>query len=283
MTLLEVREYFRRFTCGVLTSSEKNKIEIESFISTRNINLERYLKQDAWNHDSDGSTRVYLIRDPNGQIVLFFSLKCGAVFTTPILDDKYQELKPVEKEFVQMIVDARMKNDQELFYQYMDLGPKIFSNFDLISKIQEHRYASKKESQETGDSNYVLKVDKCYAAIELQHFCKHKDYKLPSEIKFPLGFGLFWEKIVPLIEEIISKVGCEYLFLFAADRSENADEKRLISYYKEALCFFALDDEGVVALKPEYDDNCVGLLQRTQYLSNTRESAWEAFSDHVST
>ena len=283
MTLLEVREYFRRFTCEALTSSENNRIEIESFCASRNINLERYLKQDAWEHDSEGSTRVYLIRDPEGQIVLFFSLKCGALFTTPILDDKYQELTPAEKEFVQMLVDARMNNNRELFYQYMELGEQTFLNFEVIAKIQEHRYASKKESQEAGDSNYVLKVDKCYAAIELQHFCKHTNYKLPPEIKFPLGFGLFWEKIVPLIEEVISKVGCEYLFLFAADRSENSEEKRLISYYKEALCFFELDDEGVVALKPEYDDNCIGLLQRTQYLLDTRESAWEAFSDHVST
>ncbi len=283
MTLLEVRKYFRRFTCEVLTSSEMNKTEIENFSSPRNKNLEQYLKKEAWYHDSDGCTRVYLIKDPQGQIVLYFSLKCSAVFTTHALDDRYQELEPAEKEFVQMLLDARINNNSELFYEYMKWGKSAFSNFNVIAQIQEHQYASKMESQVTADSNYVLKVDKCYAAIELQHFCKHNGYKLPTDINFPLGFGLFWEKIVPLIEEITHKVGCEYLFLFAADCSENPNEKRLISYYKEALCFMELDDEGVIALKPEYDDNCIGLLQKTQSLSTMREYAWESFSDHVGT
>lgn len=46
-----------------------------------------------------------------------------------------------------------------------------------------------------------------------------------STINVLLGFGLFWEKIVPIIEEISKKVGCKYLYLFAADETQKENDK----------------------------------------------------------
>lgn len=285
MTVSEVREYFKTFTCEVLTSSENNKSEIQDFsCKIRGNNLERYLKESAWEHDSDRITRVYLVRDPKGHIVLFFSLKCGAVFTTYQLDDSFRLLNPAEKAFVRLLVESKDNGDIDLFYQLIGSGTETFPDkISLLEQIATHRYKSKNESQDVGDVHNVVKVDSCYAAIELQHFCKRDDYRLDPKIHFPLGFGLFWERIVPIIEEITEMVGCEYLYLFAADRSDNPDDKKLVSYYKEALFFYDIDDEGVIVLKPEYDNNCVGLLQKTKYLSTMREDAWESFSDHAST
>ena len=49
---------------------------------------------------------------------------------------------------------------------------------------------------------------------------------IPDEhLDFPLGFGIFWEVIVPRILEITEHIGCQYLYLFAADHMEQADSK----------------------------------------------------------
>ena len=80
---------------------------------------------------------------------------------------------------------------------------------------------------------------------------------------------------------VAQKVGYEYLYLFAADRSDNPDDKKLVSYYKDALGFREVDEEGGIALKPGYDDNCIGLLQSVDQMVQTSHYAWESFSDHV--
>lgn len=73
MTIEETRQYFRSFKCEVLTSDENNKSMISEFQSQINNNgLGDYLKNSAWNEDIDGETRVYLVKDQNEHIALFF-------------------------------------------------------------------------------------------------------------------------------------------------------------------------------------------------------------------
>lgn len=284
MTIEEVQNYFNQFKCEVLTSASENEVEIQSFSSKlRNNQLEGFLRDEAWQADKDGSTRVYVVREPaNNKIVLFFSLKCGTTFTTHDLDDRFRELNSAERDYVKELVKARQSKNTDLFYQYIAIGESLFpEKHSLLIQIADHRYNSKNESHEVNDAHNVMKVDKCYASIELQHFCRCDDYKINPEVKFPLGFGLFWQIIVPRVLEIAKHVGCEYLYLFAADKSDNPEDKKLISYYKEALGFYDLDDEGVIVLKPGYDDDCVGLLQSVMWLDTTREEKWQEFSDHA--
>ena len=120
-----------------------------------------------------------------------------------------------------------------------------------------------------------------YSAIELKHLCKCDSFDTRNITGFPLGFGLFWCKIVPLILDIAKMVGCEYLYVFAADRSDDLDASKLITYYKQSLCFRGLDSEGVEALKPGYDENCKGLIQPVRYLPEMEKDIWEMFSDHA--
>lgn len=284
MAIEDVQKFYQSFQCEVLTSSDKNKSEIQDFSSKiRKNSLEQYLKERAWESDSNGETRVYLIREPeNKQIVMFFSLRCGLAFTTHNLDDAYQSLNNIEKAFVQKIVDSRLKEPASYPDKYMESAKKIYPhNWENLLKISERRYETQKEANSIGDSKSVQKVEACYAAIELQHFCRADNYSIPPDIKLPLGFGLFWEIIVPRIIEITNMVGCEYLYLFAADRSDNPDDKKLISYYKDSLSFCELEGEGVILLKPEYDNNCMGLLQNAQCLQTSREDAWERYADII--
>lgn len=59
---------------------------------------------------------------------------------------------------------------------------------------------------------------------------------------------MFWQFIVPKILDLMEIVGCEYLFLFAADLSEDAD---LVNYYVDNLEFIDASEHS--AATPMYD------------------------------
>ena len=69
--------------------------------------LEKFLKDRAWEADSEGETRVYLVKDENGSVVLFFSLKCGLLYKKY----QYDELEEDKREFVNLLIEAIQQKD----------------------------------------------------------------------------------------------------------------------------------------------------------------------------
>ncbi len=289
LTIDEVRDYFKSFKCEVLTSSEQNRSEIQGFSSSIWKNhLDGYLKNEAWEDDESGKTRVFLIRDAKNQIVAYFSLKCGMVFVTDELDDEFHCLSDDEKTIVNTLIQYRVNmssnGSTDAFNDIVKMmASEIGDNrLSRLLKIMEHKVKTKREIRELApEQNGIIRVQECCAAIELQHFCKCDEYKMPNGIRFPLGFGLFWEQIVPKVSEIAENIGCEYFYLFAADNTDEEGKQKLVDYYITALGFSNLYDEGVIALMPDYDRDCVGLQQKSEYLFATREDMWQTFSDVV--
>lgn len=259
-----------------MTSKESNKDTILEFQSQKNHNtLCEYLKSNAWNDDLDGETRIYLVKDTEGRVALFFSLKCGLLFNK----NQYDKLEEDERAFVDMLVEAKRNNDQETINGYYEYGNLEFSDIDRLFLIAEKRIESKDETQELGDGKNALKVAECFSGIELRHFCRNEAYHCPSDLKTPLGFGIFWEVIVREIFKITRQIGCKYLYLFAADKTENSDIKKLVRYYKSALKFYECEEDDIIIIKPEYDKNCYGLIQEISKLSSNQEAVWQEFSD----
>lgn len=139
----------------MLTSNQKNKNLLEEFRSQKNRNtLEEYLKKQAWKEDLDGETRIYLVKDSVGRIVLFFSIKCGLLFRK----NQYDKLEEYERTFVDMVVKAKEQGDQETINSYYEYGSEEFSDIDRLFKIAEKRIDSKNETKELDDGQYTLKV-----------------------------------------------------------------------------------------------------------------------------
>ena len=259
-----------------MTSKEDNKNIISEFQSQRNNNtLGIYLKNNAWEDDLEGETKIYLVKDLKGRAALFFSLKCGLLFSK----NQYDKLEEDERDFVDMIVDAKQNNNQETLNGYYEYGSSEFSDIDRLFLIADKRIESKNEIQKLGDGKNVLKVAECFSGIELQHFCRNEAYCCPSDLKTPLGFGIFWEVIVREVLKITRQIGCKYLYLFAADKTENSDIKKLVRYYKNTLKFYECEEDDIIIIKPEYDNNCYGLVQEISKLSSNQEAVWQEFSD----
>lgn len=123
----------------------------------------------------------------------------------------------------------------------------------------------------------ITHVGKTYSGVELVHFCANtatddlwKMLCLPKE----RGAVVFWQFIVPIVSKIRELVGCEYLFLFAADLSEF---HTLLDYYQNQMGFA---DEGEMATaKPLYDLSCKFMYQETAALAARREEFFENFND----
>ena len=288
MNIADVKEYFSSFKCESLTSREQNQVDILSFSSNiqNSTSLEDYLKTEAWSEDKDGKTRTYIVRDPKtNKIVLYFSIKCGLVFSTDEIDDRYKGLNEDEKTLVNEFVNLLSKG-QQIDDMYED-SRSIYPNLDILKALAKERKRRKIGFSDMDDYSNIYKVDKCYSAIELQYLCRCDDFTIPPKFLAVsqksggyLGFGLFWQIIVPKIVDISKKIGCEYFYLFAADHSENKEDKKLINHYKEALMFGELSDFDIILLKPNDNKNCLGLAQPINSLLACRESAWEKYSDH---
>ena len=77
--------------------------------------------------------------------------------------------------------------------------------------------------------------------------------------------SFFWQFLIPKIFELRKIVGCEYLFLFAADLTP---DEILINYYKSNLGFTDSNEHGTAI--PFYDNGCKFLYQE---LKNIEERA----------
>lgn len=153
---------------------------------------------------------------------------------------------------------------------------KAYELFNLADKL----ISRKKDESQIKEKNNIINVDQCHAAIELQFLCRNTNCDFQSPYDIPISFGIFWEKIVPKIFDIQKMIGCEYIYLFAADSHDkypNSQTKHLVSHYKQALKFS--DPTDVSLLKPQYDESCFSLVQKIKDLETNREIAWQSFAD----
>ena len=286
INISRIHEFFEAYECEVLTSDTENRELIKSFISVQaGDSLESYLKNPvrAWKEDSDGETRVYVIKDKtikdkSTNIACYFSLKCGL-----LVGDKIEEkLSEEELALLEPYIEAKRKKDKKAEQNMFDAINTFFPDrADALFTIASERLDRKTEALQIGQSENTINVPLCFSAIELRHFCRNANYKPSRRINIPLGFGLFWEKIVPLILDISDKIGSKYVYLFAADQTYNGmetDTKSLINHYKENLKFHECDNI-IKFVKPDYDQWCYGLIQEISELRTNKEAIWEQFSD----
>lgn len=145
-------------------------------------------------------------------------------------------------------------------------------NFDFDSKndyevayvllwLQEIYKRQKEEKQRH------LYVTSTYPCIELVNFCKNYEANKiwrSYGAKSTVGAVIFWMKIMPKIEDVCDMIGCEYVSLFAADKSTPGEKEKLVAYYSGVLGFQQPDN--LHAIKPRYDWECVFLCQKIKRL-----------------
>ncbi len=299
----EQRELLRsRFKIDFLTSDKANITKIQAFHSSKSgTDLEAYLKENAWSEDQQGITKVYLVKDvETDDIVFFFALSAGLLYKEIGAEDS--KLSAVEKEIVDCCVKAFLERNSDitpdLVFSWYDNEPidkeKLRKLIDVRIKLKS---AAESDPEKTKNSVNVKQVSETFPGIVLTHFCKNADYSFSERLAFPIGFYVFWEIVVKEVLHIASLLGCRYLYLFAADNTEQTpssttvmyseywDEDdtdtipvyKLVEYYKNELKFEDVQD--ITILKPYYDFPCFSLIQAIDRLPEHREAAWIQHSD----
>ena len=273
----EQQEILNSLRCERLSDDEANLRLVEDFYSRRNASLAHTLQNEAYEEDIEGGTAYFVVKDGEGNIVFFFSLKSGLLYDQHIDERNLKFMKKVNLFVEQALTDPDITETQ------------IAALAVFLEKLRSHKGVTKadfdslpkKDSNLLKDleielNNNITHVGKTYSAIELVHFCANDAYRdsWPLDMmEHSLGEVVYWLFVVPKIIEARRLMGIQYFYLFAADMSSDKD---LVKYYNIRLKF-TLDVERST-VKPLYDLSCKFMYQETKCLEKRRKMFFENFS-----
>lgn len=285
-------EILEKFSCERLHSNSRNLSLIKKFYSERGSGLVDYLNENGPREDASGETAFYLIKNANGQPCLFFALKCGALFE-PFDQQKIETQIQQAKNILEMLSNPNADEEKrrELFAELESIRQQGNMTVDQVITAVVERANSQKTTYQNAlkmlendrireGKRPILRVGKTYSGVEITHFCT--DDNVVGEMKenwknegfrYPIGQTLFWYKIVPIICKLQESAGCQFAFLFAADKTPDGT---LTTYYNVALKFEKLQNVGTS--KPFYDFCCEFMSQEVNNLKAGREFFLDNFN-----
>lgn len=258
-------------------NKEANVQLVKSFENKKNPTLVKVITSDyAFNKDEEGKAAYYVVKAPTGELLLYFSLKCGELFEK--LDMEKMQLALRIKNSVYKIQNKEVFSDEEVQAATAFIHENIEEIKGVLPDIES--YLEKKDDFKA-DLNVELNTEmqrvlRTYPAIEVVEFCANENGRAAWKklgIDRKMGECVFWHCIVPKLMKVQDEIGCQYVYLFAADSSLDGD---LANYYKVALHFEQSATLG--ANKPQYDFQCFFLCQEMKKLMAGRDEFYEYFN-----
>ena len=272
----EVWPGLQSLSCERLSSNDDNLRLVDDFFNRRNDGTAQTLRNEAFGEDEEGTTAYYVVKHSNGQILFFFSLKCGMLYAQ-FLDTRQLKLINDLTDYLGKIVsdDNLSEEDKHL----VDMMREKLRTRKGISKAELERLPKKGstifEDLEKEFNESITRVGQTFSAVELVHFCANDQTEdLWASMNCPqsLGTVVFWHFIANIIMDVRSQIGCQYLFLFAADDSE---DEHLIHYYTDQINFMVPTD--LATAKPIYDFSCKFMCQEVKDLAKGQEDFFNHF------
>lgn len=265
------------FSIERLSSSDINLRLVGNFSNPKSDSLTNKIQSEAFEEDENGSVAYYVVKNKeDGGIVFYFSLKCGQLYDKLIEKEQLRLIKNLFKYFDEIEKeDSTSEEDRRLIKEIRESvrTSKGISKADL-DKIQ------KKDNKAVSDIESVFtenlqRVGQTFSGVEIVQFCANENYReLFDSLGFFPHFGavVFWHFLVPIVLEVRKHIGCQYLFLFAADTS---DDESLIRYYR-TLHFTDAGKHGAVI--PLYDWTCRFMYQEISVLQQGKEEFFGDFN-----
>ena len=272
------QQILNSLVCERLSSNENNLRLVDAFCNVRNGSLEHTLKNEAYEEDEAGNIAYYLIKDKDENILFYFSIKCGILYDLFGEEEKLRKINDLFHFLVELEKDpSSTKEDKETIASILEsirtrkgLVKKELSKISHIKKNQIIEDLAK-ESEDN-----LKRVGKTFAGVEIVHFCANDNYRPFWEklnIKQKMGTVVFWHFLIPKICELRKIVGCEYLFLFAADLTP---DELLVNYYKSNLGFRDSNEYGTAI--PLYDYACKFMYQELKDIEERRNNFYLEFN-----
>lgn len=265
-------EILNSFSCKRLYDSYDLHAEIQ-FECKKGNQLVNYLKHRGQDEDRDGEAAFYMVKNEDGLPLLFFSLKCGSLFSPfdveahekqaekaarliSILNAERDESNDLQNVIYEQLSEIAIKENRQL--------PDIIRRVKIQLAAQHGNSMSKAElyhnDEKTDANNPIIRVGETLPGVELMHFCANddaRDYWNSLDMHHSMGEVIFWWFIVPTVAGVQRLAGCKYFYLFAADSTE---DRSLVNYYNVALKFEK--PAGMIGTnKPVYDFCCEFMAQ----------------------
>ena len=304
------KAFLESLVCQRISKDTANKSVIKAFENPKSSPGITSALKKSWNTDKQDKVAYYIIKDPaDDQPLLFFSLKCGEVHQPLDPEKLSSSVKSAlmmlraandrcscpqlpntpdpgrRRKLLEMAMDALHASAQiEVEDWAKEAVEKQLVDGELPDKAWDKIWGRVLRSQGRLDSYNdelelesanIIRTKKTLAAVELVHFCAHEPARkkwAAMQMGKSLGRTMFWQFIEPKIREIRELVGCEYLYLFAADSSR---EGELVKLYQE-MGFEFRDDLYVT--KPSYDFCCYFMCQEVTHLKTRRNEFFRTYN-----
>lgn len=207
--------------------------------------------------DKAGTLASYIVVNKTGEILLFFSIRCGELF------EKIDPQKMVLSHNAMVGVNT-LKNTS-LSDEDRNIALQAIKNaLNAGLSYGDFRFYAKKKRNYIGDlskepSKIISRVSVVYSGVELKFYGINDNAKIFwNGLNLPkkMGETLFWYFIVPKLEQLREIVGCQYMYLFAADREADG---HLVTYYRTVL--HIKESLRLSANKPFFDYESMFLYQ----------------------
>lgn len=274
----EQQQILNSLVCERLSSNENNLRLVDTFCNVRNGSLEHTLKNEAYEEDEAGNIAYYLIKDKDENILFYFSIKCGILYDLFGEEEKLRKINDLFLFLVELEKDpSSTKEDKETIASILE---SIRTRKGLVkkelSKISHIKKNQIIEDLEKESEDNLKRVGKTFVGVEIVHFCANDNYRPSWEklnINQKMGTVVFWHFLIPKICELRKIVGCEYLFLFAADLTP---DELLVNYYKSNLGFKDSNEYGTAI--PLYDYACKFMHQELKDIEERRNNFYLEFN-----
>ena len=270
------KKILESFSIERLSSSEINLRLVGNFSNPKSDSLTNKIQSDAFEEDENGAVAYYIIKNKEGVIVFYFSLKCGQLYDKLIEKEQLRLIQNLFKYFDEIEKEeSTSEEDRRLIKEIRESvrTSKGISKAEL-EKIQKKNNKAVTDIENVFTEN-LQRVGQTFAGVEIVQFCANENYReyFDSLGFFPhFGAIVFWHFLVPKVLEVRKYIGCQYLFLFAADTS---DDENLIRYYR-TLHFTDVGEHGAVI--PLYDWTCRFMYQEISGLSQGKEEFFNDFN-----
>lgn len=257
----------RSLHCERLSENDSNFQTIDDFYNVKNNSLAETLQNEAYDDDRNNRIAYYVVKNEDDNILFFFSLKCGLLYDEFIESDRLKEMQSFYAHILQLCKDETLSKEDRMAAN--SLLEKVRTKKGVKKEDLARTLHLMPDSEEFSRifSKNLKNVGRTFAGVEIVHFCANDAYRhLWNELQIPMKLGsyVFGKFLVPIVQDLVKLVGCEYLFLFAADLTE---DEELVKYYQ--TLGFELADEHCAAI-PIYDFTCKFMSQKILELEKNR-------------
>lgn len=264
------------FSIERLSSSNINLRLVGNFSNPKSDSLTNKIQSDAYEEDESGSIAYYVIKNREGGILFYFSLKCGQLYDKLIEKEQLRLIKNLFKYFDEIEKEESTSDEDRRLIKEIRENVRTSKGISKkeLEKIQKKGNKAITDIERVFTEN-LQRVGRTFAGVEIVQFCANENYRefFESLGFFPhFGAVVFWHFLVPIVLEVRKYIGCQYLFLFAADTSE---DESLIRYYR-TLHFTDAGQHGAVI--PLYDWTCRFMYQEISGLLQGKEEFFNNFN-----